>query len=67
MPLDYFYKFRLSTITHRASYNLELGNIKSLVVKSPNRYNFRKSLNINLNKHKTELGRKTFSHWTGTA
>ena len=67
MPLDYFYKFRLLTITHKAFYNLDLEEINSLVVKSPNSYNFRKSLNINVNKPKTKLGRRTFSHRTATA
>ena len=67
MPLDYFYKFRLLTITHKAFYNVDLEKINSLVVKSPNSYNFRKSLNINVNKPKTKLGRRTFSHRTATA
>ena len=34
MPIDYFYKFRLLTITHKAFYNLDLEEINSLVVKS---------------------------------
>lgn len=41
MPLDYFYKFCLLTITHKAFYNLDLEETNSLVVKSPNSYNFR--------------------------
>ena len=64
MPLDYFQKFRLLNITHKAFYNLDLEEINSLVVKSSYSYNFRKSLNINVNKPKTELGRRTFSHRT---
>ena len=67
MSLDYFYKFRLLTITQKAFYNLDLEEINSLVVKSPNSYNFRKSLNINVNKPKTKLGRRTFSHRDATA
>ena len=67
MSLDYFYKFRLLTITHKAFYNLDLEEINSLVVKSPNSYNFRKSLNINVNKPKTKLGRRTFSHRAAAA
>ena len=34
MPIDYFYKFRLLTITYKAFYNLDLEEINSLVVKS---------------------------------
>ena len=67
MPIDYFYKFRLLTITYKAFYNLDLEEINSLDVKSPNSYNFRKSLNINVNKPKTKLGRRTFSHRAATA
>ena len=67
MPLDYFQKFRLLNITHKAFYNLDLEEINSLVVKSSYSYNFRKSLNINVNKPKTELGRRTFSHRTAIA
>lgn len=33
MPLDYFYKFRLLTITHKAFYNLDLEETNSLVVR----------------------------------
>lgn len=62
MPLEYFYKFRLLTITHKAFYDLDLQEINSLVVKSPNRYDFRKSLNIIINKPRTQLGRRTFLH-----
>ena len=34
MPFDYFYKFRLLTITYKVFYNLDLEEINSLVVKS---------------------------------
>ena len=50
------------SITHKAFYNLDLEEINSLGVKSPNSYNFRKSFSINVNKPKTELGCRTFSH-----
>jgi hypothetical protein len=62
MPLEYFYKFRVLTIAHKAFYNLDLEEINSLVVKSSNSYNLRKSLNIDVNRPRTELGRRTFSY-----
>jgi hypothetical protein len=61
MPLEYFYKFRLLTIAHKAFYNLDLEEINYLVVKSSNTYNLRKSLNIDVNKPRT-VGRRTFSY-----
>ena len=62
MPLEYFYKFRILTITHSAFYNLGLDEINSMIVKCTNSYNFRKSLNIMVNKPNTELGRTSFIH-----
>ena len=46
MPLEYFYKFRILTITHMAFYGLGLDEVNSLVVTCSNNYNLRKSLNI---------------------
>ena len=46
MPLEYFYKFRILTITHMAFYGLGLDEVNSLVVTCSNGYNLRKSLNI---------------------
>jgi hypothetical protein len=34
MPLEYFCKFRLLTITHKAFYNLDLEELNPLIVKS---------------------------------
>ena len=57
MPLEYFYKFHISTITHNSYYNLGLW-----VTKNSNIYNLRKSLNVVLNRPKTKLGRGSFVH-----
>ena len=62
MPLEYFCKSGILTITYNASYNLGLWEINSLVTKNSNSYNLRKSLNVVLNGPKTELGRRSFVH-----
>ena len=62
MPLEYFYKFRILMITHKAFYNLGLEEINSLVVRTCKSYNLRKSLNILVNRPNTELGRNSFVH-----
>ena len=62
MPLEYFYKFRILIITHKAFYNLGLQEINSLVVRSCKSHNLRKSLNILVNRPNTELGRNSFVH-----
>ena len=67
MPIEYFYKFRILTITYNAYYNLGLREINSLVTKNSNSYNLRKSLNVALNRPKTELGRRSFVHRSATA
>ena len=36
MPLEYFYKFRILTITYNAYYNLGLREINSLITKNSN-------------------------------
>ena len=46
MPLQYFYCSRILNITHRAFYDLELGDINSLVFKNASSYSLRKSLNV---------------------
>ena len=53
MPLEYFYKSRILTITYNAYYNLGLREINVLVTKNSNRYNLSKSLNVVLNRPKT--------------
>ena len=53
---------RILTITYNAYYNLGLREINSLATKNSNRYNLRKSLNVVLNRPKTELGRRSFVH-----
>ena len=67
MPLEYFYKFRILTITYNAYYNLGLREINSLVTKNSNSYNLRKSLNVVLIRPKTELGRRSFVHRSAIA
>ena len=67
MPLEYFYKFRILTITYNAYYNLGLREINSLITKNSNSYNLRKSLNVVLNRPKTELGRRSFVHRSAIA
>ena len=67
MPLEYFYKFRILTITYNAYYNLGLWEINSLVTKNSNSDNLRKSLNVVLNRPKTELGRRSFVHRSAIA
>ncbi|XP_068683287.1 uncharacterized protein [Montipora foliosa] len=67
MPLEYFCKFRILTITYIAYYNLGLREINSLVTKNSNSYNLRKSLNVVLNRPKTELGRRSFVHRSAIA
>ena len=67
MPLEYFYKSRILTITCNAYYNLGLREINSLVTKNSNSYNLRKYLNVVLNRPKTELGRRSFVHRSAIA
>lgn len=67
MPLEYFYKLRILTITYNAYYNLGLREINCLVTKNSNSYNLRKSLNVVLNRPKTELGRRSFAHRSAAA
>ncbi|XP_067052004.1 uncharacterized protein [Acropora muricata] len=67
MPLEYFYKFRILTITYNAYYNLGLREINSLITKNSNSYNLRKSSNVVLNRPKTELGRRSFVHRSAIA
>ena len=67
MPLEYFYKSRILTITYNAYYNLGLREVNSLVTKNSNRYNLRKSLKVVLNRPKTELGRRSFVHRSAIA
>lgn len=67
MPLEYFYKLRILTITYNAYYNLGLREINCLVTKNSNSYNLRKSLNVVLNRPKTELGRRSFAHRSAVA
>ena len=62
MPLKYFYCSRILNITHRAFYNLELGDINSLVVKNASSYSLRKSLNVVVSRPRTEQGRRSFKH-----
>jgi len=67
MPLEYFYKFRILTITHKAFYNLGLQEINYLITKNSSRYKLRKSLNVLLNRPNTELGRKSLVHRSAIA
>ena len=60
MPLEYFYKFRILIITHKAFYNLGFEEINSLVVRTCKSYILGKSLNILVNRPNTELGRNSF-------
>ena len=55
MPLEYFYKSRILTITHNAYYNLGLREINYLVTKNSNSHNLRKSLNVVLTRPESEL------------
>ena len=67
MPLEYFYKFLILTITYNAYYNLGLREINSYITKNSNSYYLRKSLNVVLNRPKTELGRRSFVHRSAIA
>ena len=67
MPLEYFYKSRILTITHNAYYNLGLQEINYLVTKNSNNHNLRKSLNAVLTRPETELGRRSFVHGSAIA
>ena len=67
MPLEYFYKFRILTITHHAYYNLGLWEINYLVTKNSNNHNLRKSLKVVLTRPETELGRRSFVHRSAIA
>ena len=60
--LKYFYCSRILNITYRAFYNLELGDINSLVVKNASSYSLRKSLNVVVSRPRTEQGRRSFKH-----
>ena len=66
IPLKYFYCSRILSITHRAFYNLELGDINSLVVKNAS-YSPRKSLNVVVCRPRTEQGRRSFKHGAAIA
>ena len=61
MPLEYFYKFRIVTITHTAFYGLGLNEVNSLVVKSSTSYDLRKSQNVLIDRSNTELGHGSFT------
>ena len=61
IPLKYFYCSRILNITHRAFYNLELGDINSLVVKNAYSHILRKSLNV-VSRPRTEQGHRSFKH-----
>ena len=63
----YFLRLAFLTITYNAYYNLGLREINSLVTKNSNSYNLRKSLNVVLNRPKTELGRRSFVHRSAKA
>ena len=56
-----------SNITHRAFYDLELGDINSLVVKNASSYSLRKSLNVVVSRPRTEQGRRSFKHRAASA
>ena len=62
VPLEYFYKFRILIITHKAFYNLGLEEVNSLAVRGCKSHNLRKSLNILVNRPNTELSRNSFVH-----
>ena len=62
MPLEYFYKFRILTITHVAFYWFALNEVNSLVVACSNSQDLRKSLNILIDRPNAELGRSPFAH-----
>ena len=62
MPLKYFYCSRILNITHRAFYDLELGDINSLIVKNASSYSLRKPLNVVVSRPRTEQGRRSFKH-----
>ena len=64
---DILSKVGILTITYNACYNLGLREINSLVTKNSNSYNLRKSLNVVLNRPKTELGRRSFVHRSAIA
>ena len=62
MPLKYLYCSRILNITHRAFYDLELGDINSLVFKNASSYSLRKSLNVVVSRPRTEQGGHSFKH-----
>ena len=67
MLLEYFYKFCILTITDNAYYNIGLREINHLVTKNTNSHNLRKSLNVVVNRPKTELGHRSFAHRSAIA
>ena len=64
---DILSKVGILTITYNAYYNLGLREINSLITKNSNSYNLRKSLNVVINRPKTELGRRSFVHRSAIA
>ena len=54
-------------LPYNAYYNLGLREINSLITNNSNSYNLRKSLNVVLNRPKTELGRRSFVHRSAIA
>ena len=62
MPLEYFYKFRILTITRMAFYSLGFNEVNSQVVKCSNSYDLRKALNILIDGPNIEFGRSSFAH-----
>ena len=53
MSLKYFYCFHILTIAHKAFCNLDLDEINRLVAKTSSNYSFRKPLNIDVPRPRT--------------
>ena len=57
-----FYIKRLLVITYNIYYGKSIDPLNDLLVKPETTYNFRKSLNVDVDRPRTEVGRSSFKH-----
>ena len=61
-PISYFYTKRILSTTYKSYHGLYNDYLNNLVSKQEHRYNLRKTLNLNITRPKTEMGRLSFKH-----
>ena len=61
-PIVSFYIKRLLVITYNIYHGNSINPLKNLLVKRESTYSFRKSLNVEVDRPRTEVGRSSFKH-----